>query len=49
MDTPATPSPFGGMMIDLRRLLFGWLPLPTAFLAIYGYLLVSPVDGLQPR
>lgn len=48
MDTPATTSPLDGMMIDLRRLLFGWLPLPTTFLAIYGYLLISRVDGLQP-
>jgi signal transduction histidine kinase/CheY-like chemotaxis protein len=47
MNTPAA-LPLGSMMTDLRRHLFTWLPLPTAFLALYSYLLVSRVDGLQP-
>lgn len=48
MDTPAALPPLGDMMADLRRHLFVWLPLPTALLALYAYLLVSRVDGVQP-
>lgn len=48
MDIPAALPPLGGMMTDLRRHLFGWLPLPTAFLALYTYLLANRVAGLQP-
>lgn len=36
------------MLADLRRHLFLWLPLPTAFLALYTFLLVNRVRGLQP-
>jgi signal transduction histidine kinase/CheY-like chemotaxis protein len=36
------------MLMDLRQKLFGWLPLSTAFLAAYIYLLTSHLQGIQP-
>jgi signal transduction histidine kinase/CheY-like chemotaxis protein len=35
------------MLVDLRQKLFGWLPLITAFLAVYIYLLISHLQGIQ--
>lgn len=42
------PKDVQGMLADLRRHLFEWLPWPTAGLAFYAFLLVNRVNGLQP-
>jgi signal transduction histidine kinase len=44
----STHAEVKSMLVDLRQKLFGWLPLPTAFLAIYVYLLTSHLGGVQP-
>jgi signal transduction histidine kinase/CheY-like chemotaxis protein len=48
MSLHATHAEVRSMLVDLRQKLFSWLPLPTAFLAVYSYLLTSHVEGMQP-
>jgi signal transduction histidine kinase/DNA-binding response OmpR family regulator len=48
MNQPNAPKRMEPMLMDLRRNLFVWLPLPTAFLALYIYLLFNRVRGVQP-
>jgi hypothetical protein len=48
MSSFSTHAEVSSMLVDLRQKLFNWLPLPTAFLAVYAYLLTSHVEGMQP-